>query len=712
MKRNLEGLMAVGMLGVVALSSCVSDEPFGGGQGELRMKMVVNSTLTRSGDNLTDQELADKCVIYVSSSKGLIYKYEGVDNLPSSLYMKSGSYVAEAWTGDSVPASFDKKFYRAYEPFAIQSGQTSNVVINCRFANVVASVNVAGGLEDVIKDYKVTVGHSNASLDFTAENIGAKAYFMMPSSDTNLSYTITGTLSNGEKFTKEGTIWNVERAHEYTLNLNYTGTSSDPFGGAFITVTIDDTELMVEDSVVISGAPVFSGVGYDLGMPMLCEPGKFERRSVYVQALKNFRSLSVRTDDFSVFGLPGAEVDFIGLPDAARQQWAAAGISCSQEELADGTFAARIFLDAPMLNRLPEGVYTMRLTAVDGNAKRRERTLTINVSDAGVVLVETPWYDIYAHTATVYATVAREDMVKPGFRYREAGASDWITVDNVSLTGANLKASLTGLKSGTRYEYQAVAEGYVNPASMFFTTESVFVLPNAGFESWSTSSENGAIVPSASGKVEFWDSGNHGSITLKKNVTTGVTSLYHGGSMSACLKSQYVGIGDTWGGKFAAGNLFAGSFDGLSGMNGKLTFGRPYNGSRPVKLRGWLYYHPGIVGYSENDDKHPDVLKNMTDRGIVYVALTNQTVKVDTGTKELFDPNAGYVLAYGQLVLSADYGSSTAMREFEITLEYRDAARLQRATHLVLVASASQYGDYFTGSKESVMYIDDLELVY
>lgn len=29
MKRNLEGLMAVGMLGVVALSSCVSDEPFG-----------------------------------------------------------------------------------------------------------------------------------------------------------------------------------------------------------------------------------------------------------------------------------------------------------------------------------------------------------------------------------------------------------------------------------------------------------------------------------------------------------------------------------------------------------------------------------------------------------------------------------------------------------------------------------------------------------
>ena len=33
-------------------------------------------------------------------------------------------------------------------------------------------------------------------------------------------------------------------------------------------------------------------------------------------------------------------------------------------------------------------------------------------------------------------------------------------------------------------------------------------------------------------------------------------------------------------------------------------------------------------------------------------------------------------------------------------------------THLVLVCSASRYGDYFTGSRDSKMWVDDFELIY
>jgi hypothetical protein len=32
--------------------------------------------------------------------------------------------------------------------------------------------------------------------------------------------------------------------------------------------------------------------------------------------------------------------------------------------------------------------------------------------------------------------------------------------------------------------------------------------------------------------------------------------------------------------------------------------------------------------------------------------------------------------------------------------------------YIILVASSSKYGDYFTGGDGSVMYIDDFELVY
>jgi hypothetical protein len=47
---------------------------------------------------------------------------------------------------------------------------------------------------------------------------------------------------------------------------------------------------------------------------------------------------------------------------------------------------------------------------------------------------------------------------------------------------------------------------------------------------------------------------------------------------------------------------------------------------------------------------------------------------------------------------------------FEIELDYRATNRVP--TYIMIVASASKYGDYFTGGVGSVLYIDDLELLY
>lgn len=725
MKRNILYLMASVLVGGALLSSCASDDPFGEGEGRLSMKMVLNHTITRSGDELTDQTLADKAVVYISSEKGLIYKYHGLDEVPASLALKTGRYTAEAWTGDSVSASFDKKFYRGYQPFDIKTGETSNVVLNCKIANVVASVAPSAAFSEVVKDYKVTVGHSRATLDFNADNLDHHTFFMMPwikdenRFESELTYTVSGTLTDGTTFEKKGTIWNVERAHEYVINVNYTPAQLDPYGGALITVSIDDHELTVEDTVEISGAPAISGVGFNITEPLLCEPGEFQRRSIFVQALGELRTLELSTTDNAAFGLPGTEIDFTGADASAIAAWRTAGVSCEFGTGTDGTHTARIFLEPEMLNRLSEGVYNLKLTAVDSNAKKRERTLTLNVSSSGIVIVESDWSEIYAHSATLHANVVKDNVTNPGFRYREAGTSEWTTVSGTTraartrAAGDKITAAISGLKSGTRYEYQALSDGYVNEASSYFTTESEFALPNASFEEWSrdTGSKNdNAWLPGPGGKVSFWDSGNHGSMKMSKNVTTQATDLFHSGTSSVKLQSQFVGVGII--GKFAAGNLFAGTYDDTDGMDGVLTFGRSYNGSRPVKLRGYAYYKPASVGYSENDDKHPDVVEGSTDQGIIYVALTTRTFRILTKTKQLFDPNSSDVLAYGQLVFTSEYGTSSAMREFEITLEYKDAARLQRASCLVITASASRYGDYFTGADGSVMYLDDLELVY
>lgn len=713
MKKQISYIMAaLAVPASMLLGGCASDEPFGEGEGVLKMKMVVNSTLTRAETD--QQDLADKCVVYLSGSKGLLYKFQGLDNVPSDIFLKSGSYVAEAWTGDSVSASFDKKFYRAYEPFTISRGDVKNVVLNCKIANVVASINPEPIIAEALKDYKVTVENTRGSLDFDVSNAKtAHGYYMMPNGDTSLKWTITGKKEDGSAFSKSGTIDNVQRAHEYVLNIRYTPGSTE-VGGGFIIVTVDDTELLIEDTVELTGAPAIEGIGYDINQPFTGEAGSFSRTSVYVESLGALSSLLVKTDAATAMALPSSEFDFITMTAESRQALANAGVTCEYTEGAKSS--AKIMFAAEALNRLSNGEYSFEVTAVDVAGKRRTRTLKFIVSDATVMPQPIDEAEVHSYSVTLRGTIMKDDAVNPSFRYREAGASDWVVVPAVAdkpyrksmrkVAGQGYHAVVTGLKPSTRYEYQAIADGYVNPNTQTFTTESVFVLPNAGFEIWSTNAK-GAYIPGADGTVSFWDTGNHGSMTLKKNITFPVEAPVHSGSYAAKLSSQFVGLGSI--GKFAAGNLFAGTYDKTVGTSGgELTFGRPFDGSRPVKLRGYVYYHPGTVDYSETDK----LAKGNTDIGSVYVALTSSKVAVKTASKELFEPDASYVLAYGAIDFTSDYGSESGLREFEITLDYRTASKLPKDSYLVLVASASKYGDYFTGSSQSVMVIDDLELIY
>ena len=69
------------------------------------------------------------------------------------------------------------------------------------------------------------------------------------------------------------------------------------------------------------------------------------------------------------------------------------------------------------------------------------------------------------------------------------------------------------------------------------------------------------------------------------------------------------------------------------------------------------------------------------------------------------------IIAYGEWdITSTVQGTDGGLMEFEIPLDYRSLDRIP--TYIVVVASASKYGDYFTGSGSSTMWIDDLELVY
>ncbi|MCM1377794.1 MAG: PCMD domain-containing protein [Clostridium sp.] len=744
MKTIKYSLLAAGVLALGGLSqSCSTEEPFGNaGDGELRMKMVINSDVTRAE---TDEDaLRSNCVVYISGQNGLLYKWKGLENVPESLMLKGGQYVAEAWTGDSVSASFDKKFYRGYEPFTIRQGVNS-VVVNCKIANVVVSVNPETIDPSLMKDWNINVANSRASLDFTAENMDyAKGYFMMPNADKELVYTITGTNTEGRSFTHTGKIENPERAHEYVLNVSY-HPEYEETGGAFVTISVNDEEILVEDEIPLYSRPAIKGVGYDADKQIAGNAGQFSDQLIKVTAFGGISSLHLATEENDVFTTLNHDTDLMNMTDVVAKEIEAAGIKWDYKYNTERNLATSyITLTKELLNSLPERdqEYALTITATDKYGKSNTQTVRFAVGEGAiviedpVVLIGDPNNDNLLDVRTTYVTLSAEiadgTATNPGIRIREAGTPTWITglagertvqkAASRHLTPAQARRAkgiaftvkFSNLKPGTRYEYQAIADGFESE-SKYFTTEGHFTLPFADMEQWTVFKDDknyNIDLPGVNAERYFWDNGNHGSMTMGVTLTKSSNELFHSGNTSAKLRSQFVGLGII--GKFAAGNLFVGTYKETNGTNGVIDFGQPYDGSHPDALKVWANYRPG--NELKGSGKAGDVVvlnKGDKDHAQIYIAFTIGAVTVNTGdSKTLFDPNGANVLGYGEVTWKDNFGPDGSMQQVTIPITWKDKSKTVRPTHMIIVCSASKYGDYFTGCEGSTLYVDDFELAY
>ena len=312
------------------------------------------------------------------------------------------------------------------------------------------------------------------------------------------------------------------------------------------------------------------------------------------------------------------------------------------------------------------------------------------------------------------------DGAQTGFRYREKGSEAWIEAGGSWYTsqGGTIEAALRHLKPETEYEVicYATSEGSEQCSNIFSaTTTNSLALPNGDFEQWTK--EDSVYFPYLNLESAWWGTGNPGSKIAGINLTTPCKENLAPGKSGTCAqlwsqKASVMGIG-----KFAAGNIFIGAFDRIVGTHGLVAFGRKFN-LRPTALRGWVKYNQGTIDNCPNgtNPKIPGI--GSPDRGSIFIALGDwdynvyggnpeSPVVVDTRDESTFfnSSNSG-IIAYGELI----FNESCDWYEFEIPLEYRDLDR--EPTHMIIVATGSSYGDYFVGSAQSIMWLDDFELVY
>lgn len=753
MKSNISILFS-GILGVAiaaSLSACSAENPFDSeGSGTVHIRTVVNPITTRAeGDadsQNREQALRDNCVVYVSSSKGLIFKEKGLDNVPESMVLKTGSYVAEAWSGDSVTASFDKMFFRAYEPFSVTAGNTSNVILNCKIQNVVVSVNTATIDPNLMKDdYQVVVKNTRGQLTFDKDNAGTRGYFMMPNGDTDLEISISGTRKDGDPFSKKETIRNVQRAHHYILNFNYNpgNTGDDSTGAVFLNIEIKDENLNDVANVAVPTAPTISGVEFDVDKQQVFssdssipEAGLSLRVCAFGRLDENAK-VNIATSSYSEMSLPNDKFNILGLSDINKSQCNAAGLSWTDPDYKTSTDVSTMFVtfDKDILKKLTAKAteHQISITVIDSRGQSSTSVVRIARSEEAIVLadpivvnpVDTKnLLNITGTTAVIPFNIDSEIDGTPGIEYRKAGDSNWtfvpVNTPAMSATRAMQKreVTLTGLEPGTEYQYRARCGDFEGKEILTFTTESKFTIPNASFEEWSSYKASTLLgtkdvtLPGSTGDkmTSFWGSGNEGSATANKTLTTQSSDMLHSGASSAKLASTSAA------GVIAAGNIFVGYYDKTDGTNGVLQLGREYNGSHPAKVRVYANYRPGsdVKVKSGNGGYIDDMKDGGTDQGQIYIALTDEPVEIRTNpsNRKLFDADDSHVLAYGQVTWKEAFGPDGQLQQVDIPFEYNDRAKTKRPTHIVIVCSASKFGDYFCGSAKSVMYLDDFELVY
>ena len=694
------------------VASCASDEGLGsdGGDGKLKLTVQLQSdaVVTRAADSEASQD----CKIQIYSSKGLVRQYKGLSAVPEDgIVLLSGDYRVDVTAGDSVPASFDKKYYKGSTPFTITKG-TTQAEVKCKIANAVVSTTFDESIKTMLSDYSLTVSNADGSLTFTEENISQKGYFMMDSAEDSLTYVLTGKrVSDGSEYSYKGAVKQPKGGFEYAMTVKYGNADLEEIGGAFIKVEVDEKEIVVYDNHTLTMPPAFSAEDFTFADGLINSPGDFQAMTLYVSCIPGLKSCTVSGSMMTAMGFDDGSYNLMNsnVQTILKEK----GIDVHYKESKQGDVVKGYILTmdiaANLLNSMPEGEYTMYFNATDNSGKTSMGTLNVTATNAYVITQDAAVSNVNTYSATVTALIADATKSGYGIKYRKKGEANWTTATS-TVQGSSITASLSGLTANTTYEYTAVTDGYT-ASSKTFTTLQALQLQNADMESWYNGSD-GALCIGTSASDLFWDCGNHGSIAMSMNVTQNSSDVKHGGNYSAMLKSQFVGFGII--GKFAAGNLFIGKYLKTDNSDGELGFGRAFK-ARPYALKVYVKYTPAAVDYTNSGA--PDCKKGENDKGIIYVAMLDGTTKsygdsswpciIKTKSKELFSKSDANVLGYGEW---SSTSATNGMIEVTIPIDYNNMNEVP--SNIIVCCSASAYGDYFAGGSGSVMYVDDFELLY
>ena len=387
---------------------------------------------------------------------------------------------------------------------------------------------------------------------------------------------------------------------------------------------------------------------------------------------------------------------------------------------------AEITTYSPSLEELSGSSFeSVRFLDVTCHGVTERWMLYVETTNVKVALREA---DLWQNTGTVTALISADEYASgAALEYRIKGDTEWQPMQESGYDAGILTATIApewktetnpngltvyklvpkkGLFAGHTYEFRLLVGGSEQGAPLEYTAPAGNTIPNGDMEDASMScwTQNNKTA-------EFWGSGNN---TFTKGLCT--QASFAGGTRAKLQATSAMGV-------LASGNLFTGLFQKDLITRGVVSFGQTYAWkARPRALK--VQYFAEHIGPVDIDKKFgAPIGMGDQDRARIMVAIVDWNARREVGSgtepptgtwdpQEAASTEQGKIIAYGSLFIDE---SSTGDRMIDTELElhfYDREAKPSGLYQLVISCSTSAYGDFMTGCKSNVLYIDNFEWAY
>ncbi len=684
---------------LLCLCSCSKEVQEAETYGYVDISMAEDGSLELVPAGTKADELSDVIAIEICDYRGEpVVSAADYTTLSNPMEMLSGKYTAKASSGELKAASFDAPFYYASADFTIFTDRVTPLALTLTQANVKVTANISQRIRDNFKSFVLTVSNGEGELvyDMAAGTLSKVGYFGVTG---KLSYSLSLTNNQNQTYgpiTESFT--DVKAKQHYALSFDVGEVSGEVGAGEF-SLIISNSQTIKEHNILIDFNTAFVPVfDWSFAGDLNLTGGEPVNAEVEVSMKKTPVSLLI-SHHSAVLAAAGLdyETELVGADAQLIDRLAGIGIRANSLTASD-LMAVIDFSD--FLPYLAPGTYEISLYA-----KNEEKDFTesfkVNVKGSNRVqlLSAKPWTR-HAEVEAKWTSAEQPEVL--GFAFKAAnGAWTYVTDVQVDATAKTYSASLYGMNADTHYQVAAIygsRPAYSAIASIQTGVEQY--IPNMNFDGWY---QSGKIwYPNTSSSEFYWDTANGGSDALSIYPTVPETSLVVKGK-AARLESKSVTLVG-----IAAGNIYSGRFVkahmSLSNPGADLDWGVPFS-ARPLALKGWYHYLPKNINVVNKSKKDTDEL----DTGQIQILLTDwpEPFRISTKDGKFVDfANDPQIIAYATMDLTAATGEYT---EFELPLVYRSD---RTPKYIVVVASASKKGDYFTGGVGSVLYLDEFDLIY